>query len=245
MVRSPPSNKVAAGPLSGTPKTRGQVIWSWPQEIPLWRVDPLSLNLPDDPPALGEPLGALYPCQELVRPTCPREQPGHGLTRTGAGPPSSRARSRGLHAGQAVTRRGENRPAASADPLPAVSPGDAPALAAGRRGTAEDPEAASARAGARDHSGRRRNGRFGDSAAQTDGGHGVIESERQEVRAAARDLTAIRYRLLGVQASIPPSAQETSREDLEGDRDVETEMRSVIANRIPNYLEPRICELLR
>jgi len=72
----------------------------------------------------------------------------------------------------------------------------------------------------------------------------VIESERQEVRAAARDLTAIRYRLLGVQASIPPSAQETSREDLEGDRDVETEMRSVIANGIQNCLDPLIADLL-
>jgi len=72
----------------------------------------------------------------------------------------------------------------------------------------------------------------------------VIEGARKELRAAARDLTAIRYRLLGVQASIPPSAQEISRGDLEGEPDVETELRTVIANVIQNCLDPLINDLL-
>lgn len=72
----------------------------------------------------------------------------------------------------------------------------------------------------------------------------VIEGARQEMRAAAGDLSSIRYRLLGVQAEIPPSPQEASQEDLEGDPDVETEIRTVIANGIKNCLDPLIDDLL-
>ena len=72
----------------------------------------------------------------------------------------------------------------------------------------------------------------------------MIEGARKEMRAAAGDLKSIRYRLLGVQASIPPSAQETSPGDLEGEPDAETEIRSVIANGIQNCLDPLIADLL-
>ena len=72
----------------------------------------------------------------------------------------------------------------------------------------------------------------------------VIEGARQEMRATVGDLKSIRYRLLGVCAGIPPSPQETSRGDLEGDPDVETEIRTVIANGIQDCLDPLIDDLL-
>jgi hypothetical protein len=78
----------------------------------------------------------------------------------------------------------------------------------------------------------------------TNGGPEMIEGARQEMRATAGDLKSIRYRLLGVHAGIPPSPQEASREDLEGDPDVETELRTVIANGIQNCLDPLIDDLL-
>ncbi len=71
----------------------------------------------------------------------------------------------------------------------------------------------------------------------------VIAGAREELRAVVRDLKSIRYRLLGVKASIPPTAQETSREDLDGDPEVEPEMRTVIANGILNCLDPFIDDL--
>ncbi|MFY9820180.1 MAG: hypothetical protein WAM82_02290 [Thermoanaerobaculia bacterium] len=77
----------------------------------------------------------------------------------------------------------------------------------------------------------------------TNGGHEVIEGARKEVRAVIEDLKAIRYRLWGVYGSIPPTAQETSRGDLEGDPDVETELRTVIANGVRNGLDPLIDDL--
>ncbi|HSS76991.1 MAG TPA: hypothetical protein VLV54_09620 [Thermoanaerobaculia bacterium] len=72
----------------------------------------------------------------------------------------------------------------------------------------------------------------------------VIESARKALRAVGADLTAIRHRLVGVQASIPPSVQETARGDLEGDMDVATEMRTVIANDLQDCLDPLIDHLL-
>jgi hypothetical protein len=76
-----------------------------------------------------------------------------------------------------------------------------------------------------------------------DEGHGLIESVKMEMRAAIADLKAIRCRLLGVHGRIPPSAQETSKGDLEGDPDVETELRTVIANGMQNNLDPFIDDL--
>jgi hypothetical protein len=71
-----------------------------------------------------------------------------------------------------------------------------------------------------------------------------IKGAGTELRATARDLTAIRYRLLGVQASIPPSAQETSLEEIQGNPDVGTEMRAVIGGGILDCLDPLIEALL-
>jgi hypothetical protein len=72
----------------------------------------------------------------------------------------------------------------------------------------------------------------------------VIAGARQEFRAAAGDLKSIRYRMLGVHASIPPSSQETSKGDLEGEMDVETEFRNVIACGIQDGLDPLIDDWL-
>jgi|GEM_PF-1093307 len=72
----------------------------------------------------------------------------------------------------------------------------------------------------------------------------VIESARKALRAVGADLTAIRHRLMGVQASIPQSPQEISRGDLEGALDVATEMRTVIANGIQNCLDTLIDDIL-
>lgn len=71
----------------------------------------------------------------------------------------------------------------------------------------------------------------------------VIEDARKAMRAAAGDLTSIRYRLLGVHASIPPASQETSKEDLEGEIVVETELRTVIAIGIRDCLDPLINDI--
>jgi hypothetical protein len=71
----------------------------------------------------------------------------------------------------------------------------------------------------------------------------VIEGARKQVQAAAGDLRAVRERLLGVQRSIPPSAQEVSPGDLVGEPDGETEIRTVIANGIENCLNPLIEDL--
>jgi hypothetical protein len=68
----------------------------------------------------------------------------------------------------------------------------------------------------------------------------VIEGARKQVQAAAGDLRAIRERLLAVQRSIPPSAQEVSPGDLVGEPDGETKIRTVIANGIENCLNPLI-----
>jgi hypothetical protein len=74
--------------------------------------------------------------------------------------------------------------------------------------------------------------------------HEVIEGARKALRAVAGGLATFRYLLVGVQASIPPSAKETSRGDLEGDLDVATEMRTVIANGIQDRLDSLIDDLL-
>jgi hypothetical protein len=71
----------------------------------------------------------------------------------------------------------------------------------------------------------------------------VIEGARKELRAIVENQRSIRYRLLGVQASIPPSAEETSLKDLEGEPDAATELRTVIANGIENCLNPLIADL--
>jgi hypothetical protein len=73
----------------------------------------------------------------------------------------------------------------------------------------------------------------------------VIEDARKALQAVAEELAAIRYRLLGVQASIPPSPGETSEGDLEEDPGVATELRSAIGTGVHDSLEPLIRNLLR
>ena len=72
----------------------------------------------------------------------------------------------------------------------------------------------------------------------------VIEDARKAMRSAAEELKSIRYRMLGVRGSIPPSPQEASKGDLEGEMDVATELRNVIACGIQDGLDPLIDDWL-
>jgi hypothetical protein len=76
------------------------------------------------------------------------------------------------------------------------------------------------------------------------GREAVIEDARKELRAAIEDLRSVRNRLSSVQVSIPPSAEETSGEDLKGDPDAATELRAVIGSGIQDCLDPLIQSLL-
>ena len=70
--------------------------------------------------------------------------------------------------------------------------------------------------------------------------HEMIEGARLEMRSAGRDLLSIRYRLLGVRASILPTSQEILKGDLTGDMDVETKLRIVIDCNLQDHLDPLI-----
>ena len=72
----------------------------------------------------------------------------------------------------------------------------------------------------------------------------MIEGARKEMQAIAGELESIRYRLLGVQASVPRSPLETSLKDLEGEPDAATELHSLIGIGIQDHLEPLIRDLL-
>ena len=61
--------------------------------------------------------------------------------------------------------------------------------------------------------------------------------------AIAAELIALRFRLIGVQASLPPSLQETSEDDLDRDPDPPTELRAALANGLLNCLDPLIRDL--
>jgi hypothetical protein len=66
---------------------------------------------------------------------------------------------------------------------------------------------------------------------------------RKQLGRVSETLQAIRYQLIGIQASIPPSRQETSPEDLESDPDAPTEIRSILANAVQDSLDPLIRDL--
>lgn len=72
----------------------------------------------------------------------------------------------------------------------------------------------------------------------------TLEAAQEQARAIAKDLSALRYRLLGVQASLPPSPQEISQEDLEGDPDAGDELRTVIGHGVLSCVDPLIRDLL-
>lgn len=71
----------------------------------------------------------------------------------------------------------------------------------------------------------------------------ALDLARQQIRRVRETLQDARYRLIGVQASIPPTRQEASPEDLEGDPDAPTGLRSMLANAIQDSLDPLIRDL--
>ena len=71
----------------------------------------------------------------------------------------------------------------------------------------------------------------------------ALDLARQQIRRMVEDLRGDRYQLIGIQASIPPTRQETSPEDLAGDPDASTELRSILANAIQDSLDPLIRDL--
>jgi hypothetical protein len=58
----------------------------------------------------------------------------------------------------------------------------------------------------------------------------AIEAARARLRVAAEAIKALRSRLFEIRESVPPSPQETSREDLDADSDVPTELRAVVSH---------------
>lgn len=71
-----------------------------------------------------------------------------------------------------------------------------------------------------------------------------MDPAKAQLRRVVEDLRAVRYRLLGIQASIRPTRQETSLEDLEGEPDAPTEIRAVIAHALHDRLDPLIRDLM-
>ncbi len=71
----------------------------------------------------------------------------------------------------------------------------------------------------------------------------VLELARKQIRRLIEDLQGARYQLIGIQASIPPTRQETSPEDLGSDPDAPTEIRSILANAVQDSLDPLIRDL--
>ena len=71
----------------------------------------------------------------------------------------------------------------------------------------------------------------------------ALDQEKAQIRRVIDDLRGSRYQLIGIQVSIPPTPQETSPEDLGGDPDAPTEIRSILANAIQDSLDPLIRDL--
>jgi hypothetical protein len=70
-----------------------------------------------------------------------------------------------------------------------------------------------------------------------------VDQARTQLRRVVETLQAIRSQLVGLQASIPPTGQETSREDLEGEPDAPTAIRAALANALRDRLDPLIEDL--
>lgn len=80
---------------------------------------------------------------------------------------------------------------------------------------------------------------MGDRKAATEEKQG-----RRELRSMARELTALRYRLLGFLASIPPRDDEMTGEgSMDSDYDAKTEMRLAVQCVLQDNLEPAIASL--
>jgi hypothetical protein len=70
-----------------------------------------------------------------------------------------------------------------------------------------------------------------------------VDLARTQLARVIEELRAIRHRLAGIQASIPPTRQETSPEDLEGEPDTPTEVRAILGNVLRDRLDPMIRDL--
>jgi hypothetical protein len=71
----------------------------------------------------------------------------------------------------------------------------------------------------------------------------ALDLARRQIRRVRETLQDARYQLIGVQASIPPSRQEASTEDLKDDPDAPTGLRSILANAVRDSLDPLIQDL--
>ena len=71
----------------------------------------------------------------------------------------------------------------------------------------------------------------------------ALDLARRHIGRLSEHLRGVRYQLIGIQASIPPTRQETSPEDLGSDPDAATQVRSIVANTIQDNLDPLIRDL--
>lgn len=69
-----------------------------------------------------------------------------------------------------------------------------------------------------------------------------LDAARIQLQRVVEDLQAVRYRLVGLLASVPPTRQETTKEDLD-DVDAATEIRAAIASCLRDNLDPLIRDL--
>ena len=73
----------------------------------------------------------------------------------------------------------------------------------------------------------------------------AVELARKQLGPMIESLRAIRRQLVDIQESIPPTSQETSPEDLEGELDAPTEIRAILGNAVRDHLDPMIHDLIR
>lgn len=72
----------------------------------------------------------------------------------------------------------------------------------------------------------------------------VLKVAQEQLRETVRDLEALRFRLLGVRESLPPSPAETVRREEEVEEpDLATEIRTVIQCVLNDSLQPAIGDL--
>ena len=72
----------------------------------------------------------------------------------------------------------------------------------------------------------------------------AVELARKQLGPVIEGLRAIRRQLVSIQESIPPTSQETSPEDLEGEPDAPTETRAILGNAVRDRLDPLIRDLI-
>ncbi len=70
-----------------------------------------------------------------------------------------------------------------------------------------------------------------------------LQQAREQLRAAAGELEDLRTRLLGLQASLPLTPADTSREDLEEPPTPASEMHAALGCVVRDYLDPLIRDL--